>query len=183
MTSVNRPSNPVPAIRQTVTALDQALHEVEDRLQRLAVRAASLETVLDKAASTAERRFARGTFQGPALTEEDTKPAKRIRRGFALPDTVTREKGHTAAVNTDSARAKSTSDARHVPIGDKSSAAHVMLEVKRLLAIRPRTFAELTELTHVRHPRLQGALIQLQRDGVHLVNLGTPRRAIWALRK
>lgn len=69
-------------------------------------------------------------------------------------------------------------------IGDATPAEELRDMVKRLLRLKPMTFAELTLATGARRGRLSGQLVQLQRDGEKLEDLSEPgsRTYRWFLR-
>lgn len=65
-------------------------------------------------------------------------------------------------------------------IGDDCSFPELVDEVHRLLSDRPMTHAELKAATGANPNRLKGAVTQLVRNGVKVVNSsGDPRKAIW----
>ena len=65
-------------------------------------------------------------------------------------------------------------------IGDDCSFPELVDEVHRLLADRPMTHADLKAATGANPNRLKGAVTQLVRNGVKVVNSsGDPRKAIW----
>ena len=55
------------------------------------------------------------------------------------------------------------------------------VRIHTLLTAAPRKFAELRALTQAPDNAIKGALIKLQRDNEHVVNLGNKYRAIWAI--
>lgn len=65
-------------------------------------------------------------------------------------------------------------------IGDDCSFPELVSEVHQLLSIRPMSHAELKAATGANPNRLKGAVTQLVRNGVRVVNSsGDPRRALW----
>lgn len=65
-------------------------------------------------------------------------------------------------------------------IGDDCSFPELVDEVHRLLADRPMTHVDLKAATGANPNRLKGAVTQLVRNGVKVVNSsGDPRKAIW----
>ncbi len=67
-----------------------------------------------------------------------------------------------------------------IRIGDRCSFPELVAEVERLLSERPMTHADLKEATGANPNRLKGAVTQLLRNGVPVVNLSDdPRRALW----
>jgi hypothetical protein len=68
-------------------------------------------------------------------------------------------------------------------IGDDCSFPELVDEVRRLLTERPMTHADLKAATAANPNRLKGAVTQLQRNGVTVVNVSDdPRRALWYVR-
>lgn len=69
-------------------------------------------------------------------------------------------------------------------IGDEAPADELRDMVKRLIRLKPMTFAELTLATGARRGRLSGQLVQLQRDGEKLEDLSErgSRTYRWFLR-
>lgn len=70
-------------------------------------------------------------------------------------------------------------------IGDEAPAEELREMVRRLISIKPMTFAELTLATGARRGRLSGQLVQLQRDGAPLdtgINPPGARSYRWFLR-
>ncbi len=69
-------------------------------------------------------------------------------------------------------------------IGDEAPAEELREMVKRLLRLKPMTFAELTLATGARRGRLSGQLVQLQRDGEKLEDLSETGSRVyrWFLR-
>lgn len=65
-------------------------------------------------------------------------------------------------------------------IGDGCSFPELCSEVHRLLSDRPMTHADLKAATGANPNRLKGAVTQLMRNGLEVVNLSKdPRKAIW----
>ncbi len=68
-------------------------------------------------------------------------------------------------------------------IGDGCSFPELVAEVQRLLSEKPMTHAELKSATGANPNRLKGAVTQLARNGVAVVNVSDdPRRALWFVR-
>lgn len=68
-------------------------------------------------------------------------------------------------------------------VGDDSQPHELQAAIERLLRDRPMTFQQLIEATGARRARVSGCIVQLQRTGAKIVNLGTPTRAIWSLQR
>jgi hypothetical protein len=68
-------------------------------------------------------------------------------------------------------------------IGDDCSFPELVAEVQRLLSERPMSHADLKAATGANPNRLKGAVTQLARNGVKVVNVsGDERRALWYVR-
>jgi hypothetical protein len=143
----------------TVTKTAERISLVDEALRELQERAAKFQERIERIQLEAERRLQDLALRMPAA--EATVP-NALPRGRA---------------------ARGTTPSTEGPVGDDAPTAILAAEVERLLKIRPRTFAELRELTGGRHTRVAGVLIQMQRDGKPLANIGTARRAIWKLAK
>lgn len=64
-------------------------------------------------------------------------------------------------------------------IGDNTDATQVYATVISVVSERPRTRAEIVELTGVSPNRINSALVKAQRDGIPLKNLGNQAKAVW----
>jgi hypothetical protein len=189
-------------VRQTVTALDSALTEMTDRLTRAAERVARLDAQIERS----EKRLARGTEPTPM---EAPAPRRAPRETVPPPMPVDPLEIALAAGPADVAtlaKATATSPARvtaalarlrkanrvfnlgsdvaprwMLVLGDDAPTPALYAAVETMLRERPMTFAELTAATGARRGRLSGVIVQMQRAGRKLANLGTERRARWML--
>lgn len=66
-------------------------------------------------------------------------------------------------------------------IGDHTTTPELIAHIKRLITERPMSTQELVDVTGARMTRVSGAIVHLQRNEKHLLNLGTARRARWLL--
>lgn len=67
-------------------------------------------------------------------------------------------------------------------VGDAVTFPELVDEVHHLLAQRPMSHADLRAATGANPNRLKGAVTQLQRNGLRVLNLGEARRALWYAR-
>lgn len=64
-------------------------------------------------------------------------------------------------------------------IGNETSTDELIAKVRECITDRPRTLAELSELIGASRPRISGAIVRLQVNGVSVTNLGNRYRALW----
>ncbi len=64
-------------------------------------------------------------------------------------------------------------------IGDDTSTAKLSETIERCISDRPRTRAELVELTGANPNRINGVINRLQVGGAPVKNLGTKAKALW----
>lgn len=156
-------------VRDRVSVLDSAIAEITDRAARAAEHLASLDEKIERA----ERRLARGTFQGEEVVSppapEETKPARpRAKRG-----TITTPPPAPAPPIA-AAPPKGPLPADHDP-----ALRYPLME--SLISYRPMSNAELLEATGLTTAQISTTIVNMQRRGLHVVNLGTDRKARWFL--
>lgn len=66
-------------------------------------------------------------------------------------------------------------------IGDKTDAPTLNALIRRLIAERPMTARELSDATGARMSRVNGQLVEIQRSGANIVNMGEGHRYRWFL--
>lgn len=64
-------------------------------------------------------------------------------------------------------------------VGDETSTEELYASIETMIRFRPMTHGELVEATGARGNRVSGGLVDLQRKGLPVTNLGTERRARW----
>lgn len=64
-------------------------------------------------------------------------------------------------------------------IGDDGPTEQLMAVVQQLLTEHPMTFQDLLATTGARDNRVKGVIMRLQREGVRVINIGLPMRAVW----
>lgn len=181
-------------VRERVTVLDAAITELSDRLAKLAAQEAALEAQV----ATTRKRLARGTepvteapSTAPPASLEDAilaalarEPASPTDLAKALPSTLPKVTAALAKLYRAKAIFNLGSDVepRWTPVvGDDAPTQVLYAAMERMLAIRPMTFLELSAATGARRGRLSGVIVQMQRNGSPITNLGTERRARWFL--
>lgn len=143
-------------VRDRISVLDTAISEIADRAARAAEHLARLDEKIVKA----ERRLARGTFQGEQLpVAEETVPAHP--RARSKRDTIPTPPP--------------------APIGQDAPPAARYAILEDLLSFRPMTNQELLEATGLTTAQISTTLVNMQRRGMHVVNLGDARKARWFL--
>lgn len=75
--------------------------------------------------------------------------------------------------------AEPTRPGRIPPLGDDGPTKELNDMVEALIRERPLSRADLVSLTGARDNRVAAAIVYLQRKGVPIANVGTPRKALW----
>lgn len=192
-------------VKQTVSALDNALTELTDRIVQAQRRVAELEAQ----ATRTQRRMARGTGDYAPTAEATTpnaRPAPQVASEADLEGDLERILRAQPISAADSALLLGVSVARVAAqfrlfrrarkivnagtherplwswwLGDDVSTTEIVIKVEQLLRIRPMTLAELVGIVGARRNRVSGALVILRRHGVQIDNSGNNWRAVWSI--
>lgn len=201
--------SPSTSVRDRVTALDSAITELTDRAARAAEHLARLDAQIeqstrrmargsmDVSADAAEaarivesKAPAPVTLTAPLTTEERLEAALRgkiatltdLGKSLRLPMKTLagaleklRKAGRAANIGSE------IEPRWTLIVGDECSADELRVAVSLLISDRPMTFKELLAWTGARRGRISGQIVDLQRTGRPVVNMGTERRARWFL--
>lgn len=147
---MNHRKTPPRETRTPTIDVTAEVHRMREEFARMERRAAELE-----------RTLARGTG-------DHTEAARAAAAAVKVP---------SAAERAARERARASTTAYHV--GDEGPTPELKDVVERAIAERPRTTAELVEITGARRNRISGVIVKLQVAGVPVRNLGNGQHALW----